>query len=77
MNYFNNIFIMNLDTIQILYFYEIYFIKKYILIIKYIRDINCSNLNSEEIYNINIYNHGKKQYLLRNSFITNRIVNLI
>lgn len=77
MNYFNNIFIVNLDTIQILYFYEIYFIKKYILIIKYIRDINCSNLNSEEIYNINIYNHGKKQYLLRNSFITNRIVNLI
>lgn len=77
MNYFNNIFIVNLDTIQILYFYEIYFIKKYILIIKYIRDINCSNLNSEEIYNINTYNHGKKQYLLRNSFITNRIVNLI
>lgn len=77
MNYFNNIFIVNLDTIQILYFYEIYFIKKYILIIKYICDINCSNLNSEEIYNINIYNHGKKQYLLRNSFITNRIVNLI
>lgn len=77
MNYFNNIFIVNLDTIQILYFYEIYFIKKYILIIKYIRDINCSNLNSEEIYNINVYNHGKKQYLLRNSFITNRIVNLI
>lgn len=49
MNYFNNIFIVNLDTIQILYLYEIYFIKKYILIIKYIRDINCSNLNSEEI----------------------------
>lgn len=31
MNYFNNIFIVNLDTIQILYLYEIYFIKKYIL----------------------------------------------